>query len=89
MIQEEPTGSRLDIRAWLDTFGGDVTDPDSIVELVIVCALSDVSSRFALDLMSPWVRGRSISFRSNAARLLLPTDSEAPRRKSKSLDFAA
>lgn len=73
VIQEEPTGSELDMPVWwLDTFGGDITDPNRIDELVISCVLTDVASRVALDLMSPWVRGEAISLRYDAAGRPLP-----------------
>ena len=42
VIQEEPIHTMLDMQAWLDTFGGDITEPDRIHELVISCTLSDV-----------------------------------------------
>jgi len=89
VIQEEPIGSGLDIRAWLDTFGGDITDTNRIHELIISCILSDVASEIALSLMSPWVRGQSISFRSDEGGLLLPSDSERPRRRLTTIGIAA
>jgi hypothetical protein len=61
IIQHEPTSPGLEIQAWPDTFGGSVTDPDSIRELVIACALSDVSARLALRMMESWVAGDAIS----------------------------
>ena len=89
VIQEEPIHTVLDIQAWLDTFGGDIIDPDRIHELVISCTLSDVASRVALSLMSQWVRGAPISFRYNEAGLLLPSDPGMPRRRVRSLGVAA
>ena len=62
VIQHEPTSQSLEIQAWPDSFGGAVTDPESIKELVIACALSDVAARVAKDLMQPWVANRPISF---------------------------
>jgi hypothetical protein len=62
VIQHEPTSASLEIQAWPDTFGGSVTDPESIRELVIACALSDVSAALALEMMEPWVAGHAVSF---------------------------
>lgn len=89
VIQEEPTGVDLEIRAWLDTFGGDITDPDCIHELVISCVLSDTSARVSLDLMSPWVCGRSISFGFGGTGLLLPGNSEDSRWGVRTRGYAA
>lgn len=89
VIQEEPIGSALDIRVWLDTFGGTITDPDRIHELVISCTLSDIASEIALSLMSSWVRGNSISFRSDDAELLLPSGTHKTRQKVREFEFAA
>ena len=89
VIQEEPVGLGLDIRAWLDTFGGDITDPDRIHELVIACTLSDVASNAAFFIISQWVQGQSISFRHDNAGLFLPSNSQRPGRMSKSLGIAA
>lgn len=61
VIQEEPIGSELDIRAWLDTFGGDITDPDRIHELVISCALSDAAASIARRLMELWISGQTLT----------------------------
>ena len=69
VIQQEPIEPGLDIQVWLDTFGGDITDPERIDELVISCVLSDVASQIALSLMTSWVRGLPISFESNEAGL--------------------
>jgi hypothetical protein len=69
VIQTEPVGPELDIHAWLDTFGGDVADPDRIDELVISCSLSDAASQFALSYMRPWMRGGSITFTYDEAGL--------------------
>jgi hypothetical protein len=89
VIQEEPATSTLDIQVWLDTFGGDITDPDRIHELVVWCALSDVASKVARSLISPWVRGRSLSFRYDKTGLLLPDDSDKPSRNIRSIAVAA
>jgi hypothetical protein len=62
VIQHEPTSAGLEIQAWPDTFGGSVTDPECIRELVIACALSDVSASLALEIIEPWVSGYAVSF---------------------------
>jgi len=64
VIQHEPTCQTLEIQAWPDSFGGPITDPQSIKELVIACALSDLAVEVAMDLMQPWVANRSIAFRA-------------------------
>jgi hypothetical protein len=61
VIQYEPTQPGLEIQAYLDLFGGSIADPDSIAELVISCALSDLASRTALSLMNAWMSERDIS----------------------------
>ena len=61
IIQAEPIDSDLDIQVWLDTFGGDVTDPTSIHELVIACVLSEEAARIAFDLISEWIQGLPVS----------------------------
>ena len=89
VIQSEPVGSRLDIQAWLDVFGGDITDPDRIVELVISCTLSDAASKIALSLISPWVRGESISFVYDEAGLPIPGVSHRAARRVRYSGVAA
>jgi hypothetical protein len=89
VIQEEPIRPGLDIQAWLDTFGGDITDPDRIHELVISCALSDAASRTALALMNPWVRGQPITFKHNEAGLLLPSEPHESSRRVRALGRVA
>ncbi len=64
VIQHEPTRQTLEIQAWPDSFGGPITDPESIKELVIACALSDLAVGVAMDLMQPWVANRPICFRT-------------------------
>src|SRR5271166_6622846 len=64
VIQHVPTRQTLEIQAWPDSFGGPITDPDSIKELVIACALSDLAVGVVMDLMQPWVANRPISFRT-------------------------
>ncbi len=61
IIQYPPTSSDLEFDWWLDSFGGTATDPDSIDELVIACALSEEALADAFDLMQPWVSCRGIS----------------------------
>jgi hypothetical protein len=73
VIQHAPTEPGLEIQAWLDFFGGGFHDPDSIQELVIACALSDLASQGAFSLLEPWVRGESLSFHFDEGGLLLPT----------------
>lgn len=61
VIQFEPSGNEPELDTWLDTFGGDIRDPDSITELVIACALSDFAAREAARLMESWVSGGGIT----------------------------
>ena len=89
VIQQEPIEPGLDIQVWLDTFGGDITDPGRIDELVISCVLSDVASRIVLSLIPSWVRGQPISFTSNEAGLLIPSGHNTPSWKTRAFDFAA
>jgi hypothetical protein len=56
IIQHRPARDGRELEFWLDTYGGDVTDPESIRELVIACALSDVTVFEARLLMNEWVR---------------------------------
>ncbi len=60
IIQHEPTTDNVEIRAWPNFAGGSVFDPEAYRELVIACALSDVSSQYALSLIRPWVTGESL-----------------------------
>jgi hypothetical protein len=89
VVQTEPVGPGLDIQAWLDTFGGDITDPDRILELVISCTVSHAASEIALSLMSSWVRGESISFIYNDAGLPIPDGSHRAVRRVRSSGMAA
>ena len=58
VIQYPPESDHLEFDWWLDTFGGPVTDPQAIRELVIACALSKEASRRAFELMEEWcIRG--------------------------------
>ncbi|MFI5459655.1 MAG: hypothetical protein ACHRXM_29880, partial [Isosphaerales bacterium] len=52
----------LEFVAYPDTFGGSVFDPDTIHELVISCALSDVAAKVARTLILPWVEGKGVCF---------------------------
>lgn len=45
----------VDFFAWIDTFGGDFDDPAAIIELVISCVLTTVTSTHAFGLMEAWV----------------------------------
>jgi hypothetical protein len=80
VIQHEPTKDEVEIQAWLDSFGGD-HDSTSISELVISCALSDLSSEVALGLMVPWVQGESPAFGQDGSEpdFGLDSASETPR----------
>ena len=62
IIQSAPTDKDLEFIAYLDTFGGMISDADSIHELVISCALSDLAAKTALSLIIPWIEGRDVSF---------------------------
>lgn len=64
VIQHEPTVDSLEIQAWTDSFGGPITDPESIKELVISCALSNLAAGVATEMMKSWVANRPVSFRS-------------------------
>lgn len=76
IVQQEPLDDRLDIQAYLDSFGGDFDDPDSIRELVIACALSEEAAKIALDLMGPWVGGGAVEFVHDKSGLLVPKNGE-------------
>ena len=79
IIQAEPLDSELEIQVWLGTFGGDEYDPESVHELVIACVLSDVASRIALSMITPWVQARPLSF-TNVNGVIVPARSRyAPR----------
>jgi hypothetical protein len=80
VIQHEPTKKEVEIQAWLDSFGGD-HDSTRIEELVISCALSDLSAEAALGLMVPWVQGESPAFGQDGSEpdLGLDSASEPPK----------
>ena len=61
IIQSAPTEPSLEFVAYLDTFGGSMSDPNSIRELVISCALSDLAATTALSLIRPWIEGEDVS----------------------------
>jgi hypothetical protein len=55
IIQEELNSNDIEIAAWLNTFGEDDADPNSnIQELVIVCTLSEETSKIASSLIQKW-----------------------------------
>ena len=60
VIQHEPVteAQEIDLRYWIDTFGGGAGEPGAIRELVIVCALTEAASRKAEALMGAWILGR-------------------------------
>lgn len=78
VIQEDPIDLKPEFCAWLDTFGGDITDPDAIHELVISCTLSAEATGFARSLFLRWVRAESIRFTRGESGLLLPSAATAP-----------
>jgi len=88
VIQHEPTKNEVEILAWLDSFGGGSHDSARIEELVISCALSDLSAEIASGLMLPWVQGKSVSFGQdgNEPGLGLDSASELPQHQA-STDF--
>ena len=57
VVQYPPESADVEFDYWLDTFGGDITDPQSVHELVITCALSDTSAMLARDLIESWISG--------------------------------
>jgi hypothetical protein len=57
VIQYEATNDGLELDFWLDTFGGAATDPGTVRELVITCALSIESAQLARNLMASWIIG--------------------------------
>jgi len=73
VIQYEPTELGPEILAYPDTFGGPASDPSSISELVISCAISDVVETSAFELIQRWVSGEPIEFSLDRSGLLLPT----------------
>jgi len=54
VIQYPPTSNQLEFDYWLDTFGGELGEPETIRELVIACALSEEAARRASELMEMW-----------------------------------
>lgn len=57
IVQRAPQEGANDLVYWLDTFGGDVTEPESIRELVIDCVLSRRTAEAARHLMRQWIDG--------------------------------
>jgi hypothetical protein len=88
VIQYEPTRNEVEIQAWLDSFGGGHKDSSPIDELVISCALSNLSAEIARGLMIPWVQGKSVTFGQDGSDpdLGLGAASELPQTKA-STDF--
>jgi hypothetical protein len=64
VIQHPPSRAGTEFVVWLDTFGGSLTDPDSISELVISCALSDSTAIRAIEVMNSWVCQAVVDLRS-------------------------
>jgi hypothetical protein len=58
-VVQYPPASADDVECdyWLDTYGGDITDPQSIQELVITCALSEESARRSRRIIERWIPG--------------------------------
>lgn len=77
IIQSAPTEKGLEFVAYPDTFGGSASDPETIHELVISCALSDVAARFALLLMRAWVEGKDVDFGIYEAELISSNSPES------------
>ncbi|MCI0460548.1 MAG: hypothetical protein L0Z62_26640 [Gemmataceae bacterium] len=61
IIQYPPTTDQVEFDWWLDSFGGTMTDPESIRELVIACALSVEAGQKAANLMNQWVTNAKIT----------------------------
>ena len=57
IMQYAPTSSDLEFDYWLDSFGGPPSDPDSVQDLAIACALSEEAAQLALGMMEKWVSG--------------------------------
>jgi hypothetical protein len=72
VVQLEPVGKTIDIQAYLDSYGGDFDDPESIIELVVACTLSIEAAAIALDIMRPWVAGGNVEFDYDKSGLLVP-----------------
>ena len=60
IIQYLPTQPTPEIDFWLDTFGGPITNPRAVRELVISCSLSLETENVARKLMGAWVNGNVI-----------------------------
>lgn len=57
VVQYQPESPDMECDYWLDTYGGEITDPQSINELVITCALSEESAMLARHLIESWISG--------------------------------
>jgi len=55
VIQSTPDQVAAPLLTWIDTFGGRITDPDSIVELVVVCVPTPSTVAKASRLIRDWV----------------------------------
>jgi hypothetical protein len=71
IIQSVPVEQGLEFVAYPDTFGGPISDPNAINELVISCALSDEAARVALSKMVDWVEGKAACFDVDDAGLIV------------------
>jgi len=54
VIQHTPTSDGLELEWWVDRFGEEGVD-DVIDQLVVSCALSDVSAELARNIIYPWI----------------------------------
>jgi hypothetical protein len=88
VIQHEPTKNEVEIQAWRDSFGGGSKDSARIEELVISCALSDLSAEMARGMMLAWVQGKFVPFGHHGKEPDLGPDSasELPQPQT-STDF--
>ena len=87
VIQHAPTSGSFELQYWVDTFGGPDTDPDSIRELVIACALCEETASFALSLMQQWVSSGSIDISFKEPQIS-PIPSFDPSPEPMSLEWA-
>lgn len=60
IIQHAPTSNELEFEYWLDTTGGGDTDPESIQELVISCALCSEALTRAKALIREWASDKAV-----------------------------
>ena len=58
VVQYRPeSNDNVEFDSWLDAYGGDITDPQSIHELVITCALSEESAMHSRRIIESWISG--------------------------------